>query len=307
MLPKLFFPLLTAVLSIHAMAQQDISGRVEVGGKSREYIIHLPMGYSGEKPLPAVFVFHGGGGNSKQVCGYFGMDPIADREGFITVYPNGIGKQWNDGREFRESISANDDVRFIDQLMDTLLAEYAVDSGRVFATGISNGGFFSIYLSFRLTTRFLAVAPVCANIPLRLFPQFFPSGPISVLLINGVADPIVPYNGGTIGNWLMGKRGECVSTDSTIKRFCRIDRLDGKPVIEKLADQHRNDGCTATRYDYTGGQDNSRVTLVKIDGGGHTLPGAKPYLPRILGNVCKDFSGSEMIWKFFKECRPRAQ
>ena len=78
--------------------------------------------------MPLVMVFHGGGGNHKQVQRYMGMDSIADKENFITVYPNGINKQWNNGREFKESISANDDVPFINQLLDTLVKNYAVDA-----------------------------------------------------------------------------------------------------------------------------------------------------------------------------------
>ena len=106
--------------------------------------------------MPLVMVFHGGSGNRKQVQRYMGMDAIAEQESFTPVYPNGINKQWNDGREFNESISANDDVPFINQLLDTLEKNYAVDSSRIFATGISNGGFFSIYLSCKLSNRLLA-------------------------------------------------------------------------------------------------------------------------------------------------------
>src|SRR5882757_2957988 len=97
------------------IAQQDISGTIKIGDATREYIVHLPPQYKPAGHLPAVFIFHGGGGNYKQMQKYMAMDDIADRDNFITVYPNGINKQWNDGREFKASISANDDVQFIQQ------------------------------------------------------------------------------------------------------------------------------------------------------------------------------------------------
>ena len=182
---------------VRPVSGQNISGQFSVDGIQRNYIIHLPPTY-GHFELPVVFVLHGGGGNAAQVQRYMGFDRIADYENFITVYPQGINKQWNDGREFREGVSSHDDMHFISELMDTLAAHYKCDTGRFFATGISNGGFFSIYLSWKLSNRLLAVAPVCATIPELLRNVFHPALPTSVLLINGTADPLVPYHGGTI-------------------------------------------------------------------------------------------------------------
>ena len=275
------------------------------GDHKREYIIHLPVNYKNSERLPLMLVFHGGGGNSKQIQRYMGMDAIADRENFIAVYPNGINKQWNDAREFKESITANDDVQFIDQLLDSMQKNYSIDPGRVFATGISNGGFFSIYLSYKLSQRLLAIAPVCASIPQRIFPDFYPANPVSVLLMNGTNDPLVPYNGGTVGNKMTGDRGQCTATDSTIKRYIAVNGTKETPVIEKLPDNNKRDECTAMKYTYPGGRNDTRVCLVKVENGGHTLPGGSPYLPRmIVGRVCNDFKGNEMIWEFFKSCKP---
>ncbi|MEI9958020.1 MAG: alpha/beta hydrolase-fold protein [Ferruginibacter sp.] len=177
-----------------AIAQQNIDGTILIANTKRVYTIHLPANYKNGTALPLVLIFHGGGGNYKQMQRYMAMDDIADKENFITVYPNGINKQWNDGREFKESIAANDDVQFITQLLDSLQKNYSIDKKRVFATGISNGGFFSIYLSYKLSERFTAIAPVCANIPQKIFAEFYPAKPISILLMNGTADPLVPYN-----------------------------------------------------------------------------------------------------------------
>ena len=294
------------LLALNTSAQQNIEGIVNTSNQQRVFLIHLPVNYKPGVPLPVVLLFHGGGGTYKQMQRYMGMDAIADRENFITVYPNGIDKQWNDGRDFKPAVAANDDVQFITQLLDTLLQKYAVDKNRVFVTGISNGGFFSLYLSYKLCNRLLAAAPVCANIPEKIFSSFFPAQPISLLLINGTADPLVPYAGGRVGNVFTGGRGNCISTDSTIKRFITINHTSATPLVTLLPDADAKDQCTATRYLYTGGTGNSKVCLVKITNGGHTLPGAGQYLPKIIvGRVCNDFKGSEMVWDFFKTCLPK--
>lgn len=285
-------------------AQQNIDAALYVNNVKREYIIHLPPGYTKDQSLPLVMVFHGGGGNSRQIQRYMGMDAIADRENFIAVYPNGIGKQWNDGRDFKESIAANDDAQFVSQLLDSMQKNHSIDNKRVFATGISNGGFFSIYLSYKLSDRLLAIAPVCASIPERIYPGFYPKNPVSVLIMNGTADPLVPYNGGAVGNSRMGDRGRCTSTDSTLQRYISITKVNPTAVVEAIPDRNKRDGCIATSYTYTGGRNDTRVCLVKIKYGGHTLPGGSPYLPKmIIGRVCNDFEGNEMIWEFFKSCK----
>jgi polyhydroxybutyrate depolymerase len=283
--------------------QRNLPHTLFLDGVERDYIVHLPKGYNDNRKLPVVLIFHGGGGTDKQMQGYMKMDPIADRDSFITVYPKGLNKQWNDGREFKASVGANDDVRFIDQLLDTLINYYAVDTNRIFATGISNGGFFSIYLSYKLANRLLAVAPVCASIPERIFNEFNPSRPVSIMIMNGTEDPLVPYNGGSVGNKLTGSRGNCTSTDKTVERYVAINNTNTTPVKEAIPDNNKRDDCIATKYSYNSRNNNSTVILVKITGGGHTLPGGIQYLPKfIVGKVCKDFEGNEMIWEFFKGC-----
>jgi len=304
---KLLLLITVLHLTTSVIAQQNIEGAILIANTKRVYAIHLPAAYKNGTALPLMLIFHGGGGNYKQMQRYMNMDDIADKENFITVYPGGINKQWNDGREFKESIAASDDVQFITQLLDSLQKYYSIDKKRVFATGISNGGFFSIYLSYKLSERFAAVAPVCASIPQKIFAGFYPANPISILLINGTADPLVPYNGGPVGNRLIGSRGNCTATDSTLQRYLNIDHIITKPVITSLADADKNDQCTATQYLYSGGSNNTTVCLIKIINGGHTLPGGGQYLPKFMvGRVCNDFKGNEIIWNFFKGCLPKS-
>lgn len=303
---KIFTASVCILFALTALAQQNIDGSLTINNVKREYTIHLPPGYNSVMKIPAVFIFHGGGGNYKQMQQYMKMDAVADREKFICIYPNGINKQWNDGREFKESIAENDDAAFISSLVDSLTKNYAIDSKRIFATGISNGGFFSIFLAYKLNDKFLAVAPVCASIPEKIYDAYSFAKPVSVLLINGTKDPLVPFEGGAVGNKLIGSRGNCTSTNKSIEKFLAQNKITTAATQTALPDTDPKDGCTATQYEYIGGAANSTVTLVKIENGGHTLPGGSQYLPKfIIGKVCNDFKANETIWSFFKACRNR--
>jgi polyhydroxybutyrate depolymerase len=290
--------LVTVIPAVYA--DNDITGKLSVDGMEREYILHLPKKYGTEK-LPLVMVFHGGGGTAEQVKEHTKFNKTADRENFIAVYPDAVDKNWNDGR-IGDKLPMNiDDVKFISVMLDTLSVNYNVNEGRIFSTGISNGGFFSFYLALKLSERILAIAPVAANIPENLKDDFKTSLPVSLLLINGTKDPLVKYDGGSVGfkDDETG-RGVSLSTDWTIKIWTANDECQLSSKIEEIDDK-QDDGCKAEKTTYYRCKDATEVILVKITGGGHTWPGASQYLPKILvGKVCKDFDATEMIWSFFK-------
>lgn len=279
----------------------EIEGAITVDGVEREYLLYLPDNY-GTKKLPLVIACHGGGGNMKQMRNYVKFEKLGKKENFIVVYPNAVNKNWNDGRNDEKLKEKYDDVKFIDLLLDKLIADYNVDSSRIFSTGISNGGFFSIYLAYKLSNKILAIAPVTANIPADIADEFKTEYPVSLLLINGTDDPLVKYDGGAVGYGEEGfGRGESISTDRTIDIWTKNNGCSITPQTEDLPNKSISDKCKAEKFTYTGCNGNTEVILIKINGGGHTWPGGAPYLPKLLiGRVCKDFNATEMIWEFFK-------
>lgn len=284
----------------------DINGVMQVEGLERDYILHLPKNY-GNELLPLVMVFHGGGGNSTQVKNHTKFNKLSDKESFIVVYPNAVDKNWNDGRIGEKLPMNRDDVKFISMLIDTLVKNYKVDSKRIFSTGISNGGFFSFYLGLKLSDKILAIAPVTANIAKNLAEEYKPEYPLSLLLINGTKDPLVKYDGGAVGFGEDGfGRGESISTDATINIWVKNNECAVSPLIEHIDNKDKDDKCTAQKFIYSGCKNNTEIIFIKIDGGGHTWPGASQYLPKfIVGTVCNDFNATEMIWQFFKSRTPR--
>ena len=124
-----------------------------VDGVERTYYVYAPRTVDSAQPVPLLIVLHGGGGNGRQIMRFTGFNQVARDNGFIAVYPEGIDHHWNDGRVFRKAPTDTDDVAFISALIDQMAADYSIDSTRIYATGISNGGFMSYRLACDLSDR----------------------------------------------------------------------------------------------------------------------------------------------------------
>jgi polyhydroxybutyrate depolymerase len=197
-----------------AHAGQAVPRSLEVGGQTRTYRLYTPPGFGRESPAPLVLVLHGGGGDGAKMERLTAFSALAQREKFLVVYPDAMYRNWNDGRGaavsrvHRERI---DDLGFIATLLDALTREYHIDASRVFATGISNGAIFSHFLAAQLSSRIAAIAPVAGGIADPFYQRFSPDRPVSVLILQGTADPLVPYGGGGV---LRGRRGKIIPTSA---------------------------------------------------------------------------------------------
>jgi polyhydroxybutyrate depolymerase len=226
------------------------------------------------------------------------MNEIADRENFIVVYPQGTGNFWNDGRERAPKV---DDVGFIRALMAHLEKMLTIDRRRIYAAGISNGGMMTQRLACELSDKIAAIASVAASMPENYSPQCRPTATISVLLIHGTDDPLVPYRGGPLSA-ASNIGGSVWSVADTIKYWVAHDKCNRKPAIDYLPDKDPNESSVTRRESYAGCAKATDVVLLTVEGGGHTWPGANPYLPESrTGRTTKDFDGSEAIWSFFKK------
>lgn len=289
-------------------AQTDIHKTIKVDGRQREYIIHLPPSYSSSTKLPVLFGLHGGGGNYEQTIQFYNLNGLADKNGFVVVYPNAINKSWNIpgfSTRTKDHDTTVDDVHFISVLLDTIIRYYKGDGAEVFTTGISRGGEFSYYLAFKLSKRITAIAPVCASVPAPVLKYYSFSHPTPVLIINGTADPLIPYDGG-YGKYLRtdepNEGFDMASTDKLVQKIIFLEDsihvIPKVPKVTPMPDSDTEDGCTATKYEYTCA--GVKVVLIKIENGGHTWAGGKQYLPKfIVGKVCRDFHAEDEIFDFF--------
>jgi polyhydroxybutyrate depolymerase len=295
-----FVTALAGVSLVAVPSGRTVAGSITVDGRVRTYFLHVPPQSDSSRPLPLVLAFHGGGGQARSMVALARFDTIADREGFLVAYPDGVKRGWNDGRGGAADVRERgdvDDVAFVAALLDAIAKEHAVDVRRVFATGMSNGAIFSNLLAVRLAPRLAAIAPVAGGLAAPLEANFAPARPVSVLVISGTQDPLVPYAGGFVIN---ERRGSVVGAERTARLWATRDGCAAEPRTARLPDTDPNDGCFARETTWGGGTNGTEVTLLTIEGGGHTWPGGSQYLPRlIIGRVCRDFDASERIWAFF--------
>jgi len=293
---------LAVLVGAAALGAEVWTSSLTWGRLTRDFRVFIPSGIDAGKPLPLVMVLHGGRGSAAQIEKHTGFSALAEKELFLAAYPQGYDKQWNDGRQ-AQSIKPQklniDDVGFISALIDAISEKYRVDPDRIYVTGISNGGFMSQRLACALSGRLAAAASVAAMMPAPLLADCRPSSKISILIMNGTEDPLVPYGGGKVR---LGRivRGEATSTNETVRFWtshnnCRLylsNRLDNDP----------KDSTSILQYFYKGvDEPGVEVRLYEIVGGGHTWPDASQYLPKaIVGRVSRELSATETIWEFFK-------
>jgi len=322
----IFFVFAFASITAIAVLRKQPTGERKTfthNGTKRAYRIYVPEAVKKSKSsVPLVFCFHGGGGTA-EVASKMGWTPIAEEEKLVVIYPEGLNKHWNDGRnakKFAEQDAKTNDVAFVVALLDHLEKELPqIDPKRIFTTGASNGGFISHRIAIEASDRFAAAGIIIAPMPKPFATgekPFKPSHPISIVIVNGTADPFVPYEGGPITPNFTPRRkqsadidfsrGECSSTDEAIELWLKHNQLDNKKSkVETLPDKDPDDGCTVEKSAWSGGKNGTSVILYKVKGGGHTIPGGSQYLPeRIIGKTCQDFDSLRAIWEFF-EAHPK--
>ncbi|NUN50029.1 MAG: alpha/beta fold hydrolase, partial [Candidatus Brocadiae bacterium] len=185
------------------------------GGEERSWHLYVPPGLPADRAVPLVVVLHGGGGNGRQLERFLEFDALADREGFLVVYPDGLDRGWNDGRgsgSVESQRAGVDDAGFLIAMIDEIAARHRVDPDRVYVTGISNGGFMSHALANRFPSRIAAIAPIVGGMAPAVAAGFG-SGAVAVLILQGTDDPLVPYSGGTVAR----DRGACIDTVAAAK------------------------------------------------------------------------------------------
>lgn len=185
-----------------------------------------------------------------------------------------------------------DDVAFINQMLDQIGSKFSADSSRIYAVGLSEGGFMSLRLGCALSDRIAAVAAVGAALPKTMV--CVPTRPVSLLLIDGTSDPVVPYGGGTEHNLNL----RTISAEDSTKAWAKIDHCADKPEHSKLP--ARGKGGMETKVDtYNGCQDNSQVVLYSVKGGGNTWPGGEQYeAENAIGKTSSDLDANQVIWGF---------
>lgn len=255
------------------------------GGLTRSYRLHVPAGYQANHSQALVLVFHGHDGRADAQEPYTGFSSLADKDGFIVVYPQGtIGPDnktgWATGGSNDPTV---DDVLFVSDLLSRLQATLCIDAQRIYATGISNGGGMTGVLACKLAGRIAAFAPIAGEF-YPISGGCHPARSVPILEFHGTADPLVLYTG--------------------------VPGASLPPILQWLQDWATRDGCTVgptiffqqaevTGGQWTGCQGGAAVVHYRIDGGGHTWPGATFDVPA-LGATTQTINADVLMWQFFQ-------
>lgn len=313
---NLSFILILVLISIHLNAQTApplSRDTIEVEGKYRTFEYFIPQDLKTAPSL--IFVLHGSEGTVIGTRWFTGSEfekISAERKNSIIVYPEGYEKHWNDCRQ-NASYKANtediNDIAFFTEMINYFKENYKIDSEAVFATGISNGGHMCYKLAYEMPDKIKGIAPIVANIPQEASNDCAQTEKaISVMIINGTADPINPYEGGWVVIRQDSTRGEVSSTEATLNYWKHLLPSQTDYKLVKYENSNSNDNSTIEHYKYFCKESNQRVELVKVINGGHTVPLKNaPYLPSewrdALGNTNKDVNAPLLVHDFFESLK----
>jgi polyhydroxybutyrate depolymerase len=277
---------------------------LEHGSHVRTAEVHVPaLAVAIPKP-PLVIVLHGAGGSGEGYLDNNGWAVLAEEEGVIVAAPDGLPAApekrpnfafnpalWNSGQlKTGSERSTIDDVGFLTELLDSLIAWYDIDTSRVFVTGHSNGAGMTFQFAADRSERITAIAAVAGHCwmedprPLRPMPSIF---------IVGDKDPLIPFEGGEVRlPW--GRKQKNPPVRVTLDRWAK-----GLGCLSAVVER---DSTSQVRIlDFGTGTGNGSLAAYVIRGQGHGWPGGKEAgLPeRMIGPKTKHLDATKLIWKFF--------
>ena len=259
--------------------------RLNVGGTDRTYRLYTPPDSQDAGPVPLLLALHGSGNTAESLADASELDEAADAGGFIVAYPQAVGISWNAG--FCCTTGRGDpgfDVRFLDQLVDDVVASRRIDHSRIYAVGFSAGGMMAYRLACDLAGRLAGVGTIAASMMLD---DCRPSRPVSVISIHGTADDVVPYAGGRIDG---GATKPAPPATAVAERWASLNACpDARPAdVRGPVSTVSWNGCAA----------GTSIRLVTVDGGGHNW-----YLP-VYGPPNGALNATATLTEFFG-LRPR--
>jgi poly(3-hydroxybutyrate) depolymerase len=305
---------------------------------NRTFEYYIPSSYNGSEEVPLLFSFCGLGSNGLEQIDLTKFDVLAERAGFIAVFPDATNLSPTDPRWSALNLTLNplpgsnimwncgaingtpiaplqycagvDDAGFVSDMIDWFETNYNITASRIYATGMSNGAMFSYFLAFNLTGVFAGIAPVTGPMDLNLgWNATAPPAPTTVIAIRSPTDPIIPEAGQTGPPPFYMTNNYSYSTNDTIKYWCEVDGINMTNPGPVITTWNSTAGIITYRYVYSGGMNGTQVILFwevgcqNVGYGtyciGHTWPGGPQYeFAWIIGLVDNEIDGSGQIWKY---------
>lgn len=232
---------------------------IQHDGVEREAVVYVPESYDAATSTPLMLNFHGFGGTSLDHMEWADMRGLADTHGFVLAYPQGTelegAPHWNTSMPSADNKSSADDFGFMDALIDTIGASYAIDADRIYAAGYSNGGMFSFALACFRSERIAAVAAVSGAMLDDIGVDCTPDHPTSVITLHGTDDAVIAYEGGDFGR----------PAEEVIAYWVDHNGITAAP--ETATSTEANTPVESARH--TGGEGGTEVHHHRVVGGGH--------------------------------------
>ena len=237
----------------------DVAGSLLDQGQNRTYYLHTPA--SPSQPLPLVVALHGSGMQGKQMADKTALSKLADQAGFVVVYPDGLKQKWNVSGKDPE-----DNVAFVHALIEQVQKVRSIDPQRIYVVGLSNGGILAQKLACEAPDDIAAIATVAASLPIQFSSRCQTKKPIPLLMVNGTADAIVPWQGGEAPNIRVGRDLAIPPIPTVINFWKQHNKCSAPPKVEQVSN-------VVEVTDYQSCQANSEVMLVALKGAGHVWAG----------------------------------
>lgn len=284
-----------SIISNNFCAQETaglIYSSINVNGDTRNFYIYTPLKYRQDlkfEKYPLVMILHGAAADGVKIMNGTKFNETADKSNFIAVYPEKMNILDWDLKQAEKS----KDVTFIKKLLGYLETNYRVNKSRIYIAGYSSGGDFSLLLACSMPDKIAGFVSVCGNMKKSFIVGCQTHVPVPVFMINGVEDPYDKWNGN--GNDMLSVK------DSL--NFWEKHNKCGENEKQTIF-PHKNPNNTATTaklFTRSNCLNKSEVSLLEIDGGGHTWPGASTSIriETFLGKTNTDVSANDLLIDFF--------
>lgn len=278
-------PIICSFAGIESVAVAQEMRSINHNGIERTFIHYTPSDYDPDSSYALLFALHGFTQDANTIMDYSEFNALAEEHDFIVVYPNGVNRAWNTQSGFPGGSTA-DDVGFISHLIDLLSAEQNINTDRVYACGLSAGGFMSYILACELQDRITAIASVAGTYSPTALNNCQPTRPFPILHIHGSDDIVVPAEGSFAS----------VSVEETLQYWRNQNGCAESPLVTLWPDE-AGDGTQIEQIVYQNCQGLSALQYLRVINGGHTWPGAD--IGSGLGVTTQNLDASSAIWEFF--------
>jgi polyhydroxybutyrate depolymerase len=289
-----------------AAEQTDLAeGSIDVRGAARRFLLAAPAHEEGDDPRPLVLDFHGLAEGADIHAEMTQLGPLGVDEGFVTVFPHGTGQpvRWDVGSD----PATNDDLAYVDALLDHVGGERCIDTSRVYATGLSNGAMMASAVGCAMADRVAAIAPIAGI----LLPEpCDPARPVPVLTFHGTADPILLFNGGidagALDSALSGGGGDGTTTTAptdldgsgypeTVRGWAALAGCDP----DSAEDERVGDEVIRRTFDCPA---DAPVEFLIVEGGGHSWPSSEfsRSIEGVVGHTTFEVDASAELWEFVR-------